>query len=140
VVLAHEFAHLSRDHIWKLLAWMALLGVPIAFVVALATRRRGGLYEPASVPLAIFVVAALLLVTLPLQTAFSRRLEAEADWVALQTTRDPAAVTDLFRRLGRLAKAQPHPPQWDQVLFGDHPSIIQRIEMAQAWKERNPGR
>jgi STE24 endopeptidase len=140
VVLAHEFAHLSRDHIWKLLAWMALLGVPIAFVVALATRRRGGLYEPASVPLAIFVVAALLLITLPLQTAFSRRLEAEADWVALQTTRDPAAVTDLFRRLGRLAKAQPDPPEWDKVLFGDHPSIIQRIEMAQAWKERNPGR
>jgi STE24 endopeptidase len=140
VVLAHEFAHLARHHLWKLFAWMALLGVPIAFLVALATRRRGGLYEPAAVPLAIFVVAALLLVTLPLQTAFSRRLEAEADWVALQTTRDPAAMTDLFRRLGRLSRAQPDPPGWDEVLFGDHPSIIKRIEMAQAWKELNPGR
>jgi len=140
VVLAHEFAHLARHHLWKLFAWMALLGVPIAFLVALATRRRGGLYEPAAVPLAIFVVAALLLVTLPLQNAFSRRLEAEADWVALQTTRDPAAMTDLFRRLGRLSKAQPDPPGWDEVTFGDHPSIIKRIEMAQAWKESNPGR
>jgi STE24 endopeptidase len=140
VVLAHEFAHLARHHLWKLFAWMALLGVPIAFLVALATRRRGGLYEPAAVPLAIFVVAALLLVTLPLQNAFSRRLEAEADWVALQTTRDPAAMTDLFRRLGRLSKAQPDPPGWDEVMFGDHPSIIKRIEMAQAWKESYPGR
>ena len=140
VVLAHEFAHLSRDHLWKAFGFMALLALPIALAVALVTRRRGGLYEPASVPLAIFVVAALLFVTLPLQTAFTRRLESEADWVALNTTRDPAAMTGLFQRLGRLAHAQPNPPGWDQFIFGDHPSIMQRIEMAKAWRERNPGR
>jgi STE24 endopeptidase len=140
VVLAHEFAHLSRDHLWKQFGFMALLALPIALVVALATRRRGGLYEPASVPLAIFVVAALLFISLPLQTAFTRRLEAEADWVALNTTHQPEAMTGLFRRLGRLSLAQPEPPGWDQLLFGDHPSVIKRIEMAKAWRERNPGR
>ena len=136
VVLAHEFAHLSRDHLWKAFGFMALLALPIALLVALVTRRRGGLYEPTSVPLAIFVVAALLFVTLPLQTAFTRRLETEADWVALNTTHDPAAMTGLFKRLGRLSKAQPDPPGWDQFLFGDHPSVMQRIEMARAFKER----
>ena len=140
VVLAHEFAHLSRDHLWKSFGFMALLALPIALLVALITRRRGGLYEPASVPLAILIVAVLLLLTLPLQTAFTRRLESEADWVALNTTRDPAAMTGLFERLGRLSKAQPNPAGWDQFIFGDHPSIMQRIEMAKAWKERNPGR
>jgi len=137
-VLAHEFAHLSRDHLWKSFGFMALLALPIALVVALVTRRRGGLYEPTSVPLAIFVVAALLFVTLPLQTAFTRRLEAEADWVALNTTHAPGATTGLFERLGRVSRAQPDPPAWDRFLFGDHPSIIQRIEMAKAWGERNP--
>ena len=116
---------------------MALLALPIALITALVTRRRGGLYEPAAVPFAIFVVALLLFVTLPLQTAFTRRLEAEADWVALDTTHAPGAMTGLFQRLGRLARAQPDPPGWDQFLFGDHPSIIQRIEMARAWRERN---
>lgn len=140
VVLAHEFAHLSRDHLWKGFGFMALLALPIALIVALFTRRRGGLYEPASVPLAIFVVAVLLFVTLPLQTAFTRRLETEADWVALNTTRDPAAMSALFQRLGRLSRAQPNPPGWDQFLFGDHPSIMQRIEMAKAWEQRNGGR
>jgi STE24 endopeptidase len=139
VVLAHEFAHLSRDHLWKSFGFMALLALPIALLVALITRRRGGLYEPASVPLAIFIVAVLLFLTLPLQTAFTRRLESEADWVALNTTRDPAAMTGLFERLGRLSKARPNPAGWDQFIFGDHPSIMQRIEMAKAWKERNPG-
>lgn len=140
VVLAHEFAHLSRDHLWKEFGFMVLLGLPIALAVALATRRRGGLYEPTSVPLAIFVVAALLFVTLPLQTAFSRRIESEADWVALNTTHDPAAMTGLFQRLGRLSRAQPDPPGWDQFLFGDHPSVMQRIAMAKAWREQDTGR
>jgi STE24 endopeptidase len=138
VVLAHEFAHLSRDHLWKAFGFMALLALPIALVVALVTRRRGGLYEPTAVPLAIFVVAILLFLTLPVQTAFTRRLEAEADWVALNTTHEPGAMTGLFQRLGRLSRAEPDPPGWDQFLFGDHPSVMQRIEMARAWRERNP--
>jgi STE24 endopeptidase len=126
VVLAHEFAHLSRHHLWKGFGFMALLALPIALITALVT-------------LAIFVVAALLFVTLPLQTAFTRRLESEADWVALNTTHAPRAMSHLFERFGRLSRAQPDPPGWDQFLFGDHPSIIQRIEMAQAWRKRNPG-
>jgi STE24 endopeptidase len=139
VVLAHEFGHLSKHHLWKGFGFMALLALPIALITALFTRRRGGLYEPTAVPLAIFVVAALLFLTLPLQTAFTRRLETEADWVALNTTHAPGAITHLFERLGRLSRADPDPPGWDQFLFGDHPSVIQRIEMAQAWRERNPG-
>jgi STE24 endopeptidase len=138
VVLAHEFAHLSRHHLWKSFGFMALLALPIALITALVTRRRGGLYEPTAVPLAIFVVAVLLFVTLPLQTAFTRRLESEADWVALNATQAPGAMTGLFERLGRLSRAEPDPPGWDQFLFGDHPSVIQRIEMAKAWRERNP--
>ncbi|MFL5892647.1 MAG: M48 family metalloprotease [Solirubrobacterales bacterium] len=138
VVLAHEFAHLSRHHLWKSFGFMALLALPIALITALVTRRRGGLYEPTAVPLAIFVVAVLLFVTLPLQTAFTRRLESEADWVALNATHAPGAMTGLFERLGRLSHAEPDPPGWDQFLFGDHPSVIQRIGMAKAWRERNP--
>jgi STE24 endopeptidase len=139
VVLAHEFAHLERGHLLKMFGGMAMLALPIAFIVAVVTRRRGGLYEPAAVPLAVFVVMAIVFVLLPMQTAFTRTLETEADWKALETTRDPAAMTGGFRRLARLSLAQPDPPAWDYFLFQDHPSIMQRIEMAQAWKERNAG-
>jgi STE24 endopeptidase len=75
----------------------------------------------------------------PLQNAFSRRLESEADWIALQTTHDPHAAIGLFRGFTRISLANPTPPGWENQLFGDHPSIIRRIEMAEAWKAREAG-
>jgi STE24 endopeptidase len=134
VVLAHEFGHLAHDHILKQLAWLALLAIPIALAVTLATRSRGGLYEPSAVPLALLVVVTLLLIATPIEQAFSRRLEAEADWSALQTTRDPRAMQALFHRFTRVALIEPTSPGWAHLLFDTHPDPMQRIEMAAAWQ------
>jgi STE24 endopeptidase len=135
VVLAHELGHLAHDHVLKELAWTGLLAIPIALIVALATRRRGGIYEPTAVPLALFVVVALLFVASPLRNAYSRRLEAEADWSALQATHDPAAAKALFRRFTRIARVEPTSPGWATVMLGTHPTIMRRIEMADAWRK-----
>ena len=43
-------------------------------------------------PLALFALVVLGLLALPLQNAISRHMEAEADWMALRTTHDPAAA------------------------------------------------
>lgn len=136
VTLAHEYGHQAHDHIAKGVAWFALLLLPAALAVALVTRRRGGLGEPTAVPLALLVVVVLQLVATPLQSAASRRYEAEADWSALRTTHDPAAMKALMRRFTARALADPDPPGWYQTLFGDHPTGLQRIEMAQAWAAR----
>jgi STE24 endopeptidase len=138
VVLAHEFGHLAHDHVLKGLAWGGLLAIPIAIVVALATRRRGGIYEPTAVPLALFIVVALLFVASPLQNAYSRRLESEADWSALQATHDPAAAKALFRRFTRVARVQPTAPGWAMLMLENHPTTMQRIEMADAWRTLHP--
>src|SRR5262249_47629075 len=127
VVLAHEFGHLKHQHIWKGLAWEAVFLLPIAFLVALATRRRGGLYSPTSVPLALLVFVLLSLLVSPLQNSVSSRMESEADWTALNATRDPVAATALFQRLARTSLADPDPPGWWQALVGNHPTIMRRI-------------
>jgi Zn-dependent protease with chaperone function len=134
VVLAHEFGHLKHNHIWKGLGWAAIFLVPIAFLVALAARARGGLYSPRAVPLALLVFVALQLATSPLQNSVSSRMESEADWTALGAARDPAAATSLFQRLARTSLADPRPPGWWQALVGDHPPIMRRIEMVEAWR------
>jgi STE24 endopeptidase len=136
VVLGHEFAHHAHDHLWKSIAWYGLFALPGAFLIAVATRRAGGMYEPRAVPLSLLVLVALELAALPLQNVISRRLEAEADWSALEATRDPAAARALFRHFTSESLAQPDPPTWSYALLDSHPTIMQRIAMVEAWRRR----
>jgi STE24 endopeptidase len=136
VVLAHEFGHLARDHLWKLIAWFALFAFPEAYLIALVTRRRGGMARPEAVPLALLVVVVFSLVTTPLRNVISRRYEAEADWMALQTTRDPKAAQGLFKHFGSVDLSDPNPSIFSYVLFANHPTLLQRIAMTQAWADR----
>jgi Zn-dependent protease with chaperone function len=138
VVLAHELGHQSSDHIPKAIGWFALFALPGAVVLMLVTRRRGGMGEPVAVPLALLAVAVLTLVAAPAQNLVSRRMEAEADWKALRTTRDPAAARGLFRELAVTSLGDPSPPVWAQVLFGTHPTLADRVAMADAWRARRP--
>ncbi|HYQ11048.1 MAG TPA: M48 family metalloprotease [Gaiellaceae bacterium] len=133
-VLAHELGHLAHNHIWKSLAWYALFAFPGAYLIALATRRRGGMGVPEAVPLAIFVLVVLQLLQLPLQNVISRHLEAEADWSALRATHDPAAGRRLFELFGSETLEDPSPPWWDYVLLENHPTLLQRIEMTQYYR------
>jgi STE24 endopeptidase len=136
VVLAHEIAHHSRDHIPEGIAWYALFALPGAWLIALATRRRGGMARPEAVPLSLLVLVALNLASLPLYNAISRHMEAEADWVAHETVEDPDAAADLFANFTIESLNDPDPPTWSYLLFDSHPSVEERIAMAEAWRER----
>jgi STE24 endopeptidase len=135
-VSAHELAHVARSHLWKGLAWFALLAIPGVFVVAWVTQRRGGLEDPALVPLALLVALLFSLATLPLQNLVSRRYEREADWLALLATRDPDSAIGLDRRLVLRSLGDPDPPRWLVVLLSTHPPAIERIAMAELFRSR----
>jgi STE24 endopeptidase len=138
VVIAHELGHVRSNHIVKAIGWTALVVFPTLFVVAFLTRRRGGVANPANVPLAFLVLAVLGLLTAPVQNAVSRRYEAEADWRALNATRDPASAQRLFQRFAKTSLEQPDPPVWDYIMLENHPTLMQRIAMTQAWAGRHP--
>jgi STE24 endopeptidase len=138
-VLAHELGHHSRKHLWKNVGWFALIALPMAFVIALVTRRRGGMRSPQAVPLAIFALVALQVLVTPAQNAVVRHLEAEADWVALQTTCDPQGDRSSLHRLALKSLTDPDPPGWSYALLDNHPSISRRIAMADAWQARANG-
>ncbi len=137
VVLGHELGHHSRNHLWKGIGWYALLALPGAFLIAWAARRRGGMREPAAVPLALLVLVVLQVLALPVQNVITRHMEAEADWVSLETTEDPEAMRRLWRGFAEQALADPSPPTWSYLLFDTHPSMAKRVAMAEAWRERN---
>jgi STE24 endopeptidase len=141
VVVAHELGHLARHHIWKDVAWYALLAFPGAWAIARVTRRRGGMAKPTAVPLSLLVLVVLGLLATPLENAISRHMEAEADWMALRTTRDPAAAIQLFGRFVPTTLDEPSPSTLDYLVLENHPTVVQRIAMAEAWRTyvRRPG-
>jgi STE24 endopeptidase len=136
-VAAHELAHVGRRHLWKGLGWFALIVVPCTFLVAWVTDRRGGLSEPAAVPLGLAIAFALFVLTLPLSNAVSRRYEAEADWIALRTTADPAAFIGVEQEFVRSGLTDPTPPSLYSFWFATHPSPLRRIAMANAFSARS---
>jgi STE24 endopeptidase len=136
-VVAHELGHHARKHLWKSVAWYALFAFPGAFLIARITRRRGGMREPEAVPLSLLVLTVLSFFALPLQNVITRHMEAEADWVGLTLTKDPEAAEAAFKNFTGSALADPSPPLWDYVLIENHPTVVQRIGMAHAWRARS---
>jgi STE24 endopeptidase len=140
VVMAHELGHIAHGHLLKRVGWLLLFLLPATALVARVTRRRGGLAQPEAVPLALLVFVVLQVVTLPLWALVSRHDEAEADWAALVATREPATARSLFEGLATSSLGDPNPPAWSYTIFGDHPTIAQRIAMTEAWEARGNAR
>jgi Zn-dependent protease with chaperone function len=139
-VTAHELAHVARHHVWKGVAWFALFAVAGVVIVGLLVERRGGLADPAMVPLALLLAFVFFLATLPAQTAVSRRYEAEADWLAVSATNDPDGMVALQVELARAGLADPTPPAWSRLFLGTHPTVVERVGMAKAFQAGGYGR
>jgi Zn-dependent protease with chaperone function len=136
VVVAHELGHARSRHILKAIGWTALLTLPALWLLERATRRRGGLANPESVPFAALVLVVAALLVAPFENAVSRRYEAEADWRALNATGDAVAARQVFRSFGRVSLEEPNPPLWDYLWLENHPTPMQRIAMTEAWASR----
>ena len=126
--IAHELAHLARNHVLRGVAWFALLVLPVLAVVALAVDVR----QAGAVPLAFLVLALAQLALLPVENAIARRYEKEADWIGLNASRDPVAARGLFVGFVRTSRLDPSPPGWVHVWLDDHPTPLQRVEMVTA--------
>jgi STE24 endopeptidase len=135
-VIAHELGHVHSRHIVKGIGWTALVVLPTLWLAALATRRRGGVGDPANLPFVFLVLAVLGLLTAPFQNAVSRRYESEADWRSLNATHDAASTRKLFQSFARTSLEDPDPPLWDYLWLENHPTLAQRIAMVNRWKER----
>jgi STE24 endopeptidase len=144
-VVAHELGHEKHHDIYRGLAWLALVAPAGTFLAqALAERigRREGLDDPGRKPgpAALPAIAlSLALVSFALGSAanvLSRKVEARADAFSLRVTHDPAAQIALDRRLAVTNVADPDPPRVLQILFGTHPTTVERIGIAEAWASK----
>jgi STE24 endopeptidase len=136
VVLAHELGHVRHRHTLKGIGWSALVVLPIAWLITVVARRRGGIANPATLPLVLLTLVVLNLFAAPLLNAVSRRYEAEADWSALKATHDAPSARRLFVDFQRTSLQEPSPSPLDYLWLENHPTIAQRIAMVEQWAKR----
>jgi STE24 endopeptidase len=146
LVVAHELGHQKHNDLLRGLAWLALVAPAGTFLVqALAERfgrrvRLGDAYArpgPSALPA---IALAIGLVGLGLgfaSNALSRPVEATADSFALDLTRDPGDFIKFERRITIQNVGDPDPPGVYQVLFGTHPTTVERIGSGVVWRQQH---
>lgn len=140
LTFAHELGHWSRGHVVRGLV-LASLAIPVVCGLLwwahgrLAQQPRLGLAGPADpggIPLFLLLVSIGLFAVLPVENAVSRAFEREADRVALELTRDPAAFIESKRRSAVVNLSWVDPPGFWKWLFWSHPTTLERIRMAES--------
>jgi len=141
-VAGHEMGHYVLGHIWKGLAFAAVLLFVFFYLgfclIGGMLARWGGTWKIRGVDDWASLPALLLLLTLfdfsatPIESAFSRHLEHQADQYSLEVTHDltpdsAQVAAQAFQVLGEVDLSDPAPNPVDVFLFYDHPPIPDRI-------------
>jgi STE24 endopeptidase len=143
-ILAHEIGHWQHNHILK---GILLGGVGACFgffllaqILRWAVDRRpfllSGPADPAGLPLIVLLISVGGFLALPAQNAVSRHFERQADETSLKLADHPDDFIAAEKRLARdnLSNLAPNPLSvW---LFYTHPPALERIRMAEEWKQK----
>lgn len=144
-VFGHEMGHYVLQHIWLSLAF-ATLGLLLQLY--LAHRLLGGVLarfgarwdirgvsDWASLPVLILLLSVFSLATQPVQAAFSRYLEHQADIYGLEamhglTADSSQAAAHAFQKLGEKGLVYPTPHPLFVFWAFSHPPVHERVRFA----------
>ena len=146
LVVAHELGHQKHNDLLRGLAWLALVAPAATFLIQALAERFGRHVQlgdpharpgPSALPAIALAIGIAGLALGFASNALSRPVEATADSFALDLTRDPGDFIKFERRITIQNVGDPDPPGGYQVLFGTHPTTVERIGSAVAWKQQH---
>ena len=139
-VMGHEMGHYVLHHVWQAIAFSVLVlaaSLYVAYRTADAVIARYGsrwgftsLADVASLPLLLLLMSAFGLVVTPLELAFTRHLEHEADRFGLEITQTNHSAGTAFVKLQQDALANPRPGVLYKIFRESHPPLGERIDFA----------
>jgi STE24 endopeptidase len=138
LVVAHELGHVRHRDVPRFLAFSALAAPAALLAIAQVTERLLPEGEPPGPRTVPAVALAAMLVGAPVTAVFnqlSRRIEARTDEFALRLTGAPEPFIAFERGITVKNVAQAEPPRWAQLLFGSHPTTLERIGAAVAFRD-----
>jgi STE24 endopeptidase len=140
VIMAHEFAHFRLRHLLKLIAVSSCVTV-VSFYLIFKTNAQVldffnlvSLGDIAALPIPVIYFTLIGIIVAPLQNLISRRLETQADLMAIRATGLQGAFVSTMEKLAsqNLADRSVHP--LIKAYFFDHPPIDERIALARNCK------
>ena len=149
-VMGHEMGHFVLRHVVKSIFFFA---ATLLVTLYAAYRIQGGLIarhgsrwgltelsDVASLPLAIVLVVVLSFVITPLDLAYSRWQEHEADRFGLEITKDNHAAATAFVKLQQENLGVPRRGTLYKLWRADHPLLGDRIDFCNAYRPWEQGR
>jgi STE24 endopeptidase len=145
-VMGHEMGHYRLNHGIKLaIGFTLVLGIGYFVINRLFGRyqRRYGerlgirdLADPAGLPLAFAIFAAVMYLLSPATNTMVRVAEAQADAFGLDVAREPHGFASVAMRLSTYRKLEPG--ALEEAVFFDHPSGRARVERSMRWLASHP--
>jgi Zn-dependent protease with chaperone function len=136
-VVAHELAHVRHHDVPRGLLFLALIApAGMLAVQRIAERLAPGARGADLVPALTLAVALVAFAGQVAGSYVSRGVEARADAFALHLTDDADAFISLERRLALNNISDPDPPKLTQLLFGTHPTTLDRLGYGETYRRR----
>ena len=139
VVIAHELAHHVHRDIPRGIA-VSTTSTLASFAAAYFVLDWGidafdfeGLSDVAGLPLVALVLSAVGLLLRPLENAYSRWIEANADRYALETTGMAGQFITMMTKLTDQNLSEADPGWLNKVWFYSHPPYRERVAMAERY-------
>lgn len=144
-VLGHEMGHYKLNHLWYF-----VFGFPFLILAGLFYAHRllpritakhaaafgfSAIQDFASYTLFSLFFSMFLFATLPVVNSFSRHFEAQADAFGLRVTKNPDAAIRVFTKFAIENLNYPDPPLFLHIFRDSHPSLRERIQMAEQFKK-----
>jgi len=139
-VMGHEMGHYVLNHVWKGLAFSVIVSLVVCWLGQQFYERglarwgaKWGLREPgdpASVPWLLIVAALIGFFLTPINAAFSRHIEHQADVFSLELTHLNEPLARSFKKLAEDSKHNPEPNRLIELWHYSHPSTNERIRFA----------
>jgi len=142
-ILTHEIGHWVYNHNLKgiLVGFILSLGVFLVVYYCVEKLQKqagsliGSIYSPSAVPLYILLFILFSSFTNPLEMAVSRKMEVDADYYALVMTGDPDSFISSEIKIARDNSSRLNKHPLTSFFRSSHPAVIDRIKMAEIYKE-----
>ena len=150
-VMGHEMGHYVLGHVWQGMAFSALFLLASLYaayrtagaVIARYQARFGftTLADIASLPLLLLLFTAFGLLATPLEFAYTRHAEHEADRFGLEITQTSHSAGTAFVKLQQDALANPRPGLLFKLWRESHPPLGERMDFVNEyhpWRTQQP--